>query len=139
MTTNLSIILAIVILVVIGALFYFFTTSSATATAVLNSQNNSGQAGTATLVNNASGNAEVRLNLGGTESTVPQPAHIHVGTCDSIGEILYPLNDVVNGSSITTLNVPVPEIVKNFPLALNVHKSSAELGVYTACGNLTSK
>lgn len=35
---------------------------------------------------------------GGMTEPMAHPAHIHVGTCDTLGEVVFPLNDVVHES-----------------------------------------
>lgn len=65
-----------------------------------------------------------------------QPAHFHTGTCAKPGDVVYPLKDVVNGMSTTTLDVSMKELTAKLPLILNVHKSAAEVAVYTACGEV---
>jgi hypothetical protein len=98
-------------------------------------QSSSGQTGTASL-EEVDGKVIVSLTMVGTPSTVAQPAHIHVGSCPTPGAVQYPLTDVVDGSSITTLDVTLDEIRGQLPLAINVHKSSAEANVYTSCGDI---
>ncbi len=106
-------------------------------TIVLKEQNNLGQSGTAVLAEVNEGKVTVTLSMEGGNFTQPQPAHIHVGTCPSPGAVKYPLTNVVNGKSITELNVSLDDLLKSGDkLALNVHKSVAESNVYTACGNL---
>ena len=46
----------------------------------------------------------VRIRLDGTESEAAYPAHIHMGTCDDMGAVLLPLEDVVDGESETMLD-----------------------------------
>lgn len=102
----------------------------------LSEQNNSGQSGTATL-SEQNGKVVVRLQLSGGNFTEPQPAHIHLGSCPNPGTVLYPLSTVVNGTSTTTLNVSMDQLLaKGDALAINVHKSAADIQTYTACGNL---
>jgi hypothetical protein len=104
-------------------------------TVKLAEQNNSKQTGTAT-VEEENGKIVVTLTLTGGAFTQPQPAHFHVGTCEKPGKVVYPLTEVKNGSSKTTLDVNLGKLNDQTPLVLNVHKSDAELSVYTACGVL---
>lgn len=67
----------------------------------------------------------------------PQPAHIHMGSCPGVGNVAYPLNDVVNGRSETIINLTTDQLKNQLPLAVNVHKSDTEVTDYTACGDLT--
>lgn len=103
----------------------------------LDELNDSGQYGTARLDENEDGQLVVTVNLVGGNFEQPQPAHIHVGSCPGIGAIEYPLTSVVDGSSITILDVTLDEVT-NVPggLALNVHQSAEQADIYTACGDL---
>jgi hypothetical protein len=106
-------------------------------TVTLQAQNNSGQSGTAVLTEMDDSTVKVILNMRGGSFTAPQPAHIHVGVCPNPGAVQYPLTNVVNGSSETTLNVNMDTLMASADqLAINVHKSAAEASVYTACGNV---
>lgn len=69
-------------------------------TATLQAEDATGQSGTAVL-SNASGGLIVIISLQPGE-TGPEPASIHAGTCAAIGRSLYPLAEVVNGSSTTS-------------------------------------
>lgn len=104
-------------------------------TVKLAEQNSSGQSGTATISEDA-GKVMVTLSLTGGNFTLPQPVHFHEGTCEQPGKIVYPLSDVENGSSQTTLDASQEKLNSQAPLALNVHKSNAELKAYTSCGML---
>ena len=79
----------------------------------------------------------------------PHPAHIHAGTCDELGEVVLPLNDVAaptgeSQGAATALPVKLSDTVVDKPLqelldgqfAINVHKSAAEIDVYIACGDI---
>lgn len=97
-----------------------------------------------------------------TEDDVPRPAHIHTGTCDELGEVVYPLSEVtgvtIQGSpvaspvvdqvaspevvqgevvieSITTVDVSLDELVSS-DHAVNVHDSAENIQTYIACGNV---
>jgi len=107
-------------------------------TVVLDAENNSGESGTATL-KEENGKVTATVNLTGYQKGVMQPAHLHVGSCPGVGEVKYPLNSVVNGTSATILPVTLEQLKKDLPLALNVHKSKTEISVYTACGELNAK
>ncbi len=104
---------------------------------VLITQNDSGQSGSSVL-KEKNGRITVELNLGGSQASVSQPAHIHEGTCADIGEVKYSLENVVDGTSLTTLDSTIEELKENLPLAINVHKSISESDIYVACGNLFS-
>lgn len=108
----------------------------------LSSQNNSGIAGIATL-KNIDGKVKVTLKLTGVSTGIiglagisigaAHPAHIHQGSCASLGAVKYPLASTVDGRSETTLNTSLADLKAQLPLAINVHKSSGEIGVYVAC------
>jgi hypothetical protein len=102
---------------------------------VLFEQNDSGETGTVSLVEQ-DGKVTVMVNTLGGPSDTPQPAHIHVGSCPDVGTVKYPLTSVVDGSSVTTLDVTLSQLQSGLPLAINVHKSATEAAFYTSCGDL---
>ena len=80
----------------------------------------------------------------------PHPAHIHDGTCDELGDVVFPLEDVslveegeVQGSrsaspvevSETEVESPLDDILGGRH-AVNIHLSAEEIGEYIACGNV---
>lgn len=82
-----------------------------------------------------------------------RPAHIHAGTCESLGDVVFPLNDVtlpgrtmaspaatpdINlvSESTTTVDVALEDILAE-EHAINVHQSAEDIDVYIACGNVT--
>ena len=108
-----------------------------TKTITLDAQNASGQSGTAVVAATKDGKVMVTLTLKGGKFTAPQPAHIHLGSCPTPAAVVYPLTNVVNGKSVTTLNATMDQIWQaGGSLAINVHKSATEISSYTACGNL---
>lgn len=153
MSRNLWIIVAVAIIIIIGGFLLSSarqtppttptpTPIQATATPaaiekniLLSEQNNSGVSGSAVL-REENGQVTVVLNITGGPSGTPQPAHIHVGACPDVGDVKYPLTNVVNGQSQTVLNVTLAQLKAEQPLAINVHKSAAQITVYTACGDL---
>jgi hypothetical protein len=91
------------------------------------------------------------------------PAHIHTGTCDAVGEVIFPLNNVASASADAS---PVAEMVATSPEAdaasdadfvaestttitgslddllaadhvVNVHESAENIGNYITCGLIT--
>lgn len=113
------------------------TTSPASEeiTVMLDEQNDSGESGTATLVEE-NGQVKVTLTLTGAPQGVTQPAHIHTGSCPDVGAVTYPLTSPVDGASETMLDVTLDQLRSEMPLAINVHKSTQEASVYVSCGNL---
>lgn len=108
-----------------------------TTTIVLSEQNELGQSGEALISANGEGMAVVRLMMNGGTFSQPQPAHIHVGSCPNPGAVKYPLTNVVDGISETTLSVSYDELKSSLEkMAINVHKSATEASVYTACGDI---
>lgn len=111
------------------------TTAANTMVVQLAAENNSGETGTAVLTE-LNGKTTVLITVVGEPAGASQPAHIHDGQCGpTLGKVVYPLSDVVNGVSTTTLNVTIAQL-KAAKYGLNGHKSAAEIGTYTFCGNL---
>ena len=94
----------------------------------------SGQFGVATLTPQGA-QTEVVISLAPGEVGISQPIHIHEGACDSLGGVKYPLSSVVSGRSVTLVDATLASI-QNGNMAINLHKSVAEIGTYTACGNI---
>lgn len=101
----------------------------------LSAQNNSGETGTAVL-SDEKGKTKVKVTLTGTPAGVEQPAHIHVGSCPTPGAVKYPLTNVIDGTSETTLDISLDQLKNELPLAVNVHKSKQDISTYVACGDL---
>ena len=111
------------------------TLMEGTLTLNLSEQNDSGQTGTATMVE-ADGQVTVTLSMLGFPEDTPQPAHIHEGVCPDVGAVSYPLTNLVNGESVTVLDVTLAQLESELPMGINVHQSVTESSVYTACGDL---
>jgi hypothetical protein len=107
----------------------------ATATVKLNAQNNSGETGTVTLTQ-AGPDVTVNAQIAGAGSTA-QPIHIHKGSCAKLDPTpTYPLTTVQNGSSMTTLKNMQLSQLETGAYAINVHKSTTDIGTYVACGDI---
>lgn len=143
---NKTLIESIVVIMALGTIWYGTTQTSPMEiidkklprkiTVKLDQQNNSGETGTALLMD-LEGKTRVVLQLNGYPIDTSQPAHIHTGTCADLGEVKYPLIFPMNGSSETTLDTPLNSLLIELPLAVNIHKSAHEAGIYYACGNIT--
>lgn len=92
------------------------------------------------------------------EEDVPRPAHIHAGTCEELGDVVYPLTPLTTAATIPGTPVASP-IVEDVPVApvyesitdieasledllesehaINVHASEENIQTYIACGNIT--
>jgi hypothetical protein len=105
---------------------------------VLAPQNGSTEAGTVMLT--AMGDkTRVDVAIANAPTDVPQPAHIHEGSCAKLDpKPKYPLSPVVDGTSTTTVDVPMAQLVAG-GFAVNVHKSAKEIPVYVSCGELGKK
>lgn len=110
----------------------------ATITIKLGALNGSGETGTATLTQLASG-VKVVVALKNAPAAA-QPTHIHIGTCGNINKAPeYPLSNTVGGAGTSTVaGVTIKQLLAG-KYAINVHKSTMDLGTYVACGNITAK
>ena len=104
----------------------------------LQEQNSSGISGTATLSPTSDGEVEVELEVDGSEGG-PHPAHIHEGSCADLDpNPAFPLEDVVDGRSETTVSVDIADLTLN-EYAINVHESPENADVYVACADVRNQ
>jgi plastocyanin len=79
----------------------------------------------------------------------PHPIHIHSGTCDNLGDVVFPLTDVqlnTAGETFGSPAIPVEESetevavtlsdLLGSPHAINIHESADAIQNYIACGNI---
>jgi hypothetical protein len=88
------------------------------------------------------------------------PAHIHDGTCDNLGGVAYPLNDVTLApaageatptaqqpmmahadevlTSVTTVDVSLTDLLAG-QYAINIHESADQIQNYIACGDIAGQ
>jgi Cu/Zn superoxide dismutase len=108
--------------------------ATSTLTLKLNAQNGSGENGTATLTQTA-GAVNVVISIPNGPAG-PQPAHIHDGTCDGILGVAYGLTSLANGNSTTVIKgITIDQLLAG-KYAINVHKSTDNMGNYVACANI---
>jgi hypothetical protein len=94
-------------------------------------QNRSGQSGSATLTPADGGGTTIVIDLASPPAE-PQPAHVHDGTCDDIGDVVAPLESIAEGASETTVPLSLDEL-RLGGLIVHAHKSDAEFDVSVAC------
>jgi opacity protein-like surface antigen len=98
-------------------------------------QNASGETGTVTLKPAGDDSTTVTIALTGAPAEA-QPAHIHPGSCAKLDpKPKFPLTNVVDGKSTTTVKEPLSKLIAG-GFAVNVHKSTNDLGTYVACADL---
>lgn len=104
----------------------------------LAAQNGSGEIGTVTLTS-VGDKTRVDVAIANTPADVAQPAHIHPGSCAKLDpKPKYPLANVVDGVSTTTVDVPLATLLAG-GLAVNVHKSTTDIPTYVSCADLSKK
>jgi len=100
-------------------------------------QNASGVSGTVKLEPIGQSEIKVTIDLDGTEDDASHPAHVHPGTCADLDPTPeYPLKNVVNGRSETTIEASPLDLFTG-EYAVNVHDAD-DPSVYVACANIPS-
>lgn len=105
-----------------------------TVTVDLDEQSSSGVSGEA-RISESDGQLEVSVTLDGDDGSSPRPAHIHAGSCDELGDVVYPLEDAGESPSTSTVDATLEELVDG-DFAINVHESAEALENYIACGSI---
>ena len=101
-------------------------------------QNDSGISGEVELSPTSEGQVEVEIEVDGSDGG-PHPAHIHAGTCADLDPTPeFPLEDVVDGRSETTVEVSPTDLFAG-SYAVNVHESAENVDVYVACADLLNQ
>ena len=99
----------------------------------LAAQNGSGQSGTAQLT--ADGDkTRVVVELANPPE-VAQPSHVHEGTCDEVGDVVAPLENVVAGRAESIVDMSLAALQRG-GLIIHAHKSEAEYDTSVACAQI---
>jgi hypothetical protein len=99
----------------------------------LAAQNGSGQSGMARLT--ADGEKTHIVVEVANAPEVAQQSHVHKGTCDEIGDVVAPLENVVDGKAESVVDMSLPELRRG-GLIVHAHKSEAEYDTSVACAEI---
>jgi hypothetical protein len=101
--------------------------------------NSSGESGTATLSDVGGNKTKVVIAVTGQPANVPQPVHIHKGTCAQIDPApAYGLTTMADGKSETVIDQPLSSLQRE-RFAINGHKSAQDAKTYVFCGDIPAK
>ena len=99
----------------------------------------SGESGTATLSDVGGNKTKVVIAVTGQPANVPQPVHVHKGTCAQIDPApAYGLTTLTDGKSETVIDQPLSSLQRE-RFAINGHKSAQEANTYVFCGDIPPK
>ena len=104
-------------------------------TVTMNPGRDGNQTGTAILTDTSGGLQVVVSITPFSDPAASQLMHIHSGQCPVPGGVVYPLTNVVNGQSTTTIPNVTLATVQTGAFVINVHNPSNP-GLYTSCGNI---
>jgi hypothetical protein len=100
---------------------------------------NSGESGTATLSDVGGNKTKIVIAVTGQPANVPQPVHVHKGTCAQIDPApAYGLTTMADGKSETVIDQPLSSLQRE-RFAINGHKSATEANTYVFCGDIPAK
>ncbi|MEY4723522.1 MAG: hypothetical protein RLZZ324_1035 [Candidatus Parcubacteria bacterium] len=104
----------------------------------LRSTSPAGQRGTVTLTDLGGNKTRVTISLTAASKNATQPANIHAGTCkDQAKEPQYALQPVVNGRSVTDLDVSIGALTDKSPQSVRVRTDAVTPNLpYAVCGEL---
>lgn len=108
---------------------------------VMNAENNSGQAGFATLTPLGATKTRVEVDIAPSNDSRPQAAHVHEGRCGQIGPIKAGLTELKPDASkqgrftsSTEVAVGLAEL-QRAEFAINVH-DARDFSLYVSCGEI---
>ena len=124
----------IVATLLLAALTLGCAASGPQVTIQLETLNNSGVAGSVTLISLGD---RTQVDVAVEPAGHPDmPSHIHPGDCDNlVPQPKYPLRNIVDGTASTIVPASLTELLAG-DLAINLHSSNTDMRTYTACANL---
>lgn len=116
--------------------------TSGASTVQMTAVGGSGVTGQAQIMGHGAGETMVTVTLQGTGSGT-HPGHVHQGTCENLGSVVAPLQDLTmaggTGTSTTTLQVPMATVM-NGQHVVNFHAGSGENPMApVACGAIPAQ
>lgn len=107
----------------------------------MNSVGTSGVTGQATFMEQGA-QTMVMVNLTAQGNTT-HSGHIHTGTCETLGAVVVPLQDVTlasgTGSSSSTIDVPLATVMNGQHVVAYHTGSGAEAGAPVVCGQIPAQ
>lgn len=115
------------------------STSPGALILTLDSTGGAGQPGEALLraftISDGPSRTEIFIDIEPGPEGEFQPVHIHEGSCDDLGAIVYPLGSLISGRSSTT-SVTILNDLLDGDFAIAVHESADSLDNIVACGDI---
>lgn len=81
------------------------------------------------------GQVEITVFISQGDDSGVHPVHVHEGTCEELGDVAYPLENISEGESVTTLDLELSELMTG-DYAINAHASEDDLATHVMCGNI---
>lgn len=82
------------------------------------------------------GQAMVTISLSGAETGKTRPAYLYSGSCTKPGNAAFTLTNVVDGTSTTTLDQSLANVMATGALSVGVDRSPSSIGTIVSCGAL---
>lgn len=108
----------------------------------MNAVGGSGVTGQAQFMDHGQGQTMVTVNLAGQGSST-HSGHIHQGTCDALGSVVAPLQDVTlangTGTSTSTVQVPLATVMNGQHVVAYHQGQGANAGAPVVCGQIPAQ
>jgi hypothetical protein len=105
----------------------------------MNAVGTSGVTGQAQIMEHGTGQTMVTVNLTAQGSST-HSGHIHTGTCEALGDVVVPLQDVTlangTGSSSSTIQVPMATVMNGQHVVSYHQGQGASAGPSVVCGSI---
>ncbi len=134
----------VVVLMLVSTSFTF-AQSVRTTSGVMNAVNSSGVTGTFTITEAGANDIMVKATFKGFQPNSAHAGHIHMGTCEKQGAVIFLLQAAkADASGNATISWPVnhigfDEVLGNpFPFYIQYHQADSPPGDAVVCGNITA-
>jgi len=105
----------------------------------MNAVGGSGVTGQAQLMEHGTGQTMVTVNLT-AQGNSTHSGHIHTGTCEALGDVVVPLQDVTlangTGSASSTIQVPMATVMNGQHVVSYHQGQGASAGASVVCGSI---